>query len=58
VRGKGEGKCRIPQTNFKTYINKNAIKPLLTIFPESLDPPRGPLGILAKISGTPSPGHL
>jgi hypothetical protein len=42
---------------FKKLVNKNAIKPKiwgppLAIFPESLDP----LGILAKTSGTPSPG--
>jgi hypothetical protein len=57
-RGKGDGKYRTHQANVKTLDNKNAIKPkigwpLHAIFPESLDPP---LGILAKTSGTPSPG--
>jgi hypothetical protein len=57
VRGKGEVKYRAPQANFKTLVNKNAIKPeivgpLLKFFPESLVP----LEILAKTSGTHSPG--
>jgi len=53
---KGRYRTPPPQANFKTLVNKNAIKPKiggppLAIFPESLDP----LGILAKTSGTPSP---
>jgi hypothetical protein len=41
-----------PPSKFQTLFNKNAIKPKMTIFPESLDP----LGIWAKTSGsTPSP---
>jgi hypothetical protein len=44
------------QANFQTLVNNNAIKPEigdpLAFFPESLDT----LGILAKTSGTPSPG--
>jgi hypothetical protein len=40
-----EGRYRTPQANFKTLVNKNAIKPKirgppLAIFPESLNPPR------------------
>jgi hypothetical protein len=43
--GKGTGKYRTPQANFRTLININAIKPEIggpsqAIFPESLDPPR------------------
>jgi hypothetical protein len=40
---KGEGRVIIvhPQANFKTLVNKNAIKHKIgAIFPESLDPPR------------------
>jgi hypothetical protein len=42
--GKGEGKYRtLPQANFKTLVNKNAIKPEIGgIFPEILDPPPPP----------------
>jgi hypothetical protein len=55
IGGRGEGKCRAsPQANFKTLINKNAIKSKigvapchLVFFPESLDHPH-PQGILAK----------
>ncbi len=43
MRGKREVKYRTPQANFKTLVNKKAIKPqivgpLLKIFPESLVP--------------------
>jgi hypothetical protein len=61
VGGGREGRVNIvpPQANFKTLVNKNAIKPKI----EGPPPPRQfflkaltPLGILAKTSGTPFPG--
>jgi hypothetical protein len=60
-RGEGEGKysnpAPPPQANFKTLVKKNAIKheiggPPCQFFLKALTP----LGILAKTSGTPSPG--
>ncbi len=58
--GKGEGKySTLPQANFKTLVNKNAIKPEIGgIFPENIDPPSPPpppTGILAKTVATHSP---
>jgi hypothetical protein len=54
TQGRGKGKYRASPGKFQNI--ENAIKPkirtLLAIFPETLDP----LGILAKTTGTPSPG--
>jgi hypothetical protein len=47
----------LPQANFKTLVNKNEIKPEIGDSPGNFpSKPRPPLGILAKTSGTPSPG--
>jgi hypothetical protein len=58
--GEGEGRANIvhhPQANFKTLVNKNAMKPEIGgspwhFFLKALTP----LGILAKTLGTPYPG--
>jgi hypothetical protein len=55
--GKGTGKYRSPpRANFKTLVNKNAIKPEIggppqAIFPESLDPPPRLLEFWQKLQG-------
>jgi hypothetical protein len=62
ARGEG-GRVNIgppPQANFKTLVNKNAIKTKIRRTPGpgqfSLKPLTPSLGILAKTLGTPSPG--
>jgi hypothetical protein len=57
LREEWDGKYRTPEANFKTLVNKNAIKPEIEgpptqFFMKTLTP----IWVLAKTSGTPSPG--